>query len=339
MPMKTYRRNSSESGPFLDEEERKNCCFGDDPGSPVPPQDCVGEWKIKLKIARKQMEEASAHYDKASKSYTNAASWKAKLKKWKENAEDAHGKAVDVYHELKQFIEALDRTKTAETAIAVKAVLCLVKDIFEDINLLLRISTSVDEPMGEIQELKMWIDCNDNLEAKQKQDALDCITPFEDKITAANATQELILNNLLTIFLNANVLISSVDKSGAERREGLKWQLLDLKRRISGKTVYTMRERRCHHHHEEPSLDLPCSGDIVNPSKHYFPIRKMDDVPGSHDSEYYADILDLFIKAEIKEEVARLVLAEAEETRNDAVAYYNGLNDAINAAEAAKTAS
>jgi hypothetical protein len=221
---------------------------------------------------------------------------------------------------------------------AVKSVLCLVKAIFDDVNDLLRVSNSVEEPMGEIQELKQWIECDDSLDANKKQETLKCITSLEDQMKLVNGAQEELLTKLLEIFHSANILISAVDKSGAERKEGLKWQLMDLKRRISGKTAYTKRERKCHHSETEPSFELPCKGDIVNPTKHYLPIRKMEDIPGSADSDYYADILDLFIKAEDKEEEARLALADAEETRNDAVAYYNGLNDAINAAEAAKTA-
>lgn len=336
--MKNHRHNSREPWPFLDQDERDKCCNDVDPGAAAQPQDCVGNWKKKLKDARKVMEDASADYDRANKSYTNAASWKTKLKKWKEEAENAHGKAVDVYHELKQFIEAVDRTKTAETAMAVKLVLCLVKDIFDDVNDLLRVSNSVEEPRGEIQELMQLIECDDSLDANKKQEALNCIIPFEDQMKLVNGAQEELLTKLLEIFHSANILVSAVDKSGAERKEGLKWQLKDLKRRISGKSAYTKRERKCHHHETEPSFELPCQNDIVNPTKHYLPIRKMEDIPNSTNSDYYADILDLFNKAEDKEEEARSVLADAEEKRNDAVAYFNGLKDAINAAEAAKSA-
>jgi phage pi2 protein 07 len=334
--MKKQRHNSSEPWPFLDPDEWEKCCNKEEPGTGGQPQDCVGDWKQKLKDARKEMEEASATYYQANKFFTNAASWKAKLKKWKEEAESAHSKAVDVYHKLKQFLEAVDRTKPAKTAKAVKSVLCLVKAIFNDVNDLLRVSNSVEEPMGEIQELKQWIECDDSLDANKKQEALKCITPFEDKMKLVNGAQEELLTKLLEIFHSAHILIAAVDKLGVEEKEGLKWQLMDLKRRISGKSAYTKRERKRCHPEAEPSFELPCNGDIVNPTKHFFPIRKMEDVPGSTDSEYYADILGLFCKAEDNEEEAKLALADAEEKRNDAVAYYNGLNDAINAAEAAR---
>lgn len=336
--MNKHRQDPSKPWSFLDPEEWDKCCKEEEPGAADTQRECVEEWKQKLSDARKVMEEARAQYDKANKSHINAASWKAKLEKWKKDAEAAHDKAVDVYHELVRFREAVGRTKTVETARALKAVLCLVKYIFDRVDDLLHVSSSVDDSPGEIQKLKQWIECNESLDAGKKEKALTCIVPFEDQMKTVNGAQEDLLTKLLDILHTANVLMAVVDKpdrQGAEEKDGLKWQIVDLINRISGKTAYTHRERRCGAGGKPTPSQPPCQNEIVNPPEPLFPIRKMD---GSTDSEYYRDIVTLFNEAEDKEKATKKDLDKAEMDRNEAEAYYNGLNDAITAAEAAKPA-
>lgn len=335
--MRKYCKNPNEPWLFLDPDERNKCCNAGEPGAAVQPQDCVESWKQKLNDARAVMETAAAEYDKAKKTYANAVSWKAKLKKWKEDAEGAHEKAVDVYQELGRFKEAVERTKTADTAKAVKAVLCLVKSIFDEVDDLLRVSNSLEESKGGIQELKQWIECNESLDANKKEKALNCILPFENQMKIVNGVQAGVLTKLLEILYSANLLVAAVEKKGAEEKGDILWQFEDLEKRISGKATYTARERKCGGK-TETSFELPCESDIINPTKRYLPIRKMESVAGSTDSDYYCNIVDLFHKAEIKEEESKKALEVEEGKHNDAMAYYNGLNDAIKAAEAAKPA-
>lgn len=332
--MKKYRKNPSEPWLLLDQDERDMCCNGEDNGTAIQPEDCVEVWKQKLKCARRVMETAAAQYDKANKSYSKAASWKTKLEKWKEDAEDAHDKAIDVYQELGRFREAVDRTKAADTAKAVKAVLCLVKSIFDDVDDLLRVSSSIEESEGDcsnqganIQELKQCIECDESLDANKKEKALSCIQPYEDQMKLVNELQADLLNKLLEILHSANLLVAAVEKTGTEEKGDISWQLEDLEDRISGKTTYTARERKCGGK-VEASFEPPCESEIINPIKHYLPIRN---------SDYYCNIVDLYNEAEVNEEKSKKCLEIEEGKHNEAVAYYNSLNDAINAAEAAKT--
>ncbi|MCX7099055.1 MAG: hypothetical protein NTV43_14230 [Methylococcales bacterium] len=335
--MKEYSKNPSELRPLLDHYERDMCCNAGKSGAAVQPQDCIEVWKQKLNDARNAMEKAAAKYDKAQKSHANAVSWKAKLKKWKEDAEDTHDKAIDVHQELGRFKEAVGRTNTADTARAVKAVLCLVKFIFDDVDDLLRVSNSVEDTKGGIQELKQWVECNESLDANKKEKALSCIMPFENQMKIVNVVQADILTKLLGILHSANLLVAAVEKTGTEEKGDISWQLDDLEKRISGKTTYTARERKCGCK-TETSFEPPCESDIINPTKHYLPIRKIEGVVGSTDSDYYCNIVSLFDKAKVKEEESKNALENEERTYNDALAYYNGLNDAITAAEAAKPA-
>ncbi|MCW5599974.1 hypothetical protein [Nitrosomonas sp.] len=323
--MKEYSKYPSERQLFLDQDERDICCNEGKPGVAVQPKDCVDVWKLKLNDAREAKETAFSKYDKAKKTYDSAASWKSKLKNWKESAENAHDKVIDAYQELNLFKEAVERTKTVETAKAVKAVLCLVKSIFDDVDGLLRVSN--EEPKGGIQELKHWIECDESLDANKKQKALNCIVPFEDQMKIVNGAQADLLTKLLEILKGANLLVAAVEKTGAEEKGDITWQLEDLENRISGKTTYTARERKCGVK-TEPSFEPPCESDIINPTKHYLPIRN---------SDYYCNIVDLFKKAEVKEKESKDALEVEEGKYNDAAAYYKGLDDAINAAEAAKS--
>jgi hypothetical protein len=329
--MTNYQQHPGEPRKFLSEDERKECCKGKKPDLPDRQRNCVEIWKQKLRDARKAMEEADARRAKAENIHKNAASWEGKLRKWKEDAEKAHEKAVEVHAELGRFLEAVARTKAEETATAVKAVLCLVKSIFDDVDELLRVSTSAEVQKGKIQELRQLIECDDSLAANTKEKALACISAFQEKMAVVYGARADLLNKLLEVLHSANILVAAVDKSGTREKAGLTWQLKDLYKRIGGKTVYTERERKCGCGEKppSPSPEPPCESDIVDPREPFLPICK---------SDYYVGIAKLYKEAETKLEAAKEEMAKARKKADMAAACYNGLNDAIKAAEAAEAA-
>ncbi len=328
--MTNYQQQPCEPRKFLSEDERKECCKGKKPEPPDRQRNCVEIWKQKLRDARKAMEEAVARRAKAESTHKNAASWEGKLKKWKEDAEKAHEKAVEVHAELARFLEAVARTKAEETATAVKAVLCLVKSIFDDVNELLRVSTSAEVEKGKIQELRLLIECDDSLAANIKEKALACISAFQEKMTVVYGARVDLLNKLLEILHSANILVAAVDESGKRENAGLKWQLADLYQRIEGKTAYTARARKCGCGETQPTPESSlCESDIIDPREPFLPICK---------SDYYVGIAKLYKEAKTKLEASKEEMAKARKKADMAAACYNGLNDAINAAEAAEAA-
>lgn len=328
--MTNYQQHPSEPRKFLSEEERKECCKGKKPDQPDRQRDCVEIWKQKLRDARKAMEGAVARRAKAESTHKNAALWEGKLKKWKEDAEKAHEKAVEVHDALGRFLEAIARTKAEETATAVKAVLCLVKSIFDDVNELLRVSTSAEVEKGKIQDLRQLIECDDSLNPNTKEKALACIAAFQEKMAVVYGVRADVLNKLLDILHSANILVAAVDKSGTREKAGLTWQLADLYRRIDGKTAYTARARKCGCGEPQPTPESPpCGSDIIDPREPFLPICK---------SDYYVGIAKLHREAETKLKTAKEEMEKARKKADMEAACYNGLNDAINAAEAAEAA-
>lgn len=349
--MTDYPNNTSSHQSFLDEDERKRCCdeagAGDDNST---DRGCVDDWKRKRDKARLCSEEALACLQSAKDQHSSAASWEAKLKKWKEDAEEAHKKAVETYNGSDSFLVAVARTKTGQTTIATEAVLCLVKSIFERVSTLLFVSTSAEDELGQIQTLKQRIECDDKLDTERKNKALDCIKPFEEKVKAVQSMESDLLQRLLKIAHSAKQVAAAVDYpgSGAGENLGIKWQLEDLKRRISGQTLYTKRERKCGKQQDPAatetgccdkiSLDPPCGSDIIFPKKAYFPIREMEGVKNSKNSDYYDDIAGLYDKAKVSAEKAKAGVEKSTKISEEAQAYYSGLKDAIKAIEDAKTA-
>lgn len=328
--MMNYQQQPCEPRNFLSEEERKECCKGKKPDPPDRQRNCVEIWKQKLQDARQKMEEAVARRAKAENIHKNAVSWEGKLKKWKEDAEKAHEKAVEVHTELARFLEAVARTKAEETATAVKAVLCLVKSIFDDVNELLKVSTSGEVPKGKIQELRLLIECDDSLAANTKEKALACVSAFQEKMTLVYGVRADLLNRLLEILHSANILVAAVDKPGKRENAGLTWQLTDLYRRIEGKTAYAARVRKCGCGEPQPTPEAPpCESNIIDPREPFLPIRK---------SAYYVGLARLYKEAEVKLTTAKEAMAKARKAADTEAACYNGLNDAISAAEAAEAA-
>jgi hypothetical protein len=327
--MTNYQQHPYETRKFLSEDERKECCKGKKPDPPDRQRNCVEIWKQKLRDARKAMELADARRAKAENIHRNAASWEDKLRKWKEDAEKAHEKAVEVHAELGRFLDAVARTKAAETVTAVKAVLCQVKSIFDDVNELLRVSTSAEVQKGKIQELRQLIECDDSLAANTKEKALACISAFQEKMAVVYGARADLLSKLLEVLHSANILVAAVDTAGTRENGGLTWQLKDLYKRIGGKTVFTERERKCGYGEKPPSPEPPCESDVVAPREPFLPICK---------SDYYVGIAKLYKEAEAKLEASKEEMIKARKQADMAAACYNGLNDAINAAEAAEAA-
>lgn len=332
--MKSNQQNQSGPQQFLNPEEREKCCSQkeSDNGNGSQRLECVEQWKILLDDARRAMNKAAAESDRASKAHRNAEAWKAKLKKWKEEAEDVHEKADAVRGWLCEFLMAVERTKTEKTAASVEAVLCLVKSIFDDVNQLLHISTSAEDPKGAIQELKHSIECSDSLDVNKKEKALACIVPFEGQMKVVGGMQGDLLTKLLEILHSANVFVAAVGKSGSVNNSALQGQLQDLQRRITGETVYTARQRKCGD--DEPAQStqpiLPCGNEIINPADSLFPICE---------KAYYVNVKALYNDAEEKTKETKSSMKAKREELESASVYFNGLNDAIKASEAAKLAT
>lgn len=355
--MTDYSNKTQSSQRFLDDIERKRCCpkAGADDDSSTG-NGCVDDWKLKLDAARLCSEKALACLQSVKDQHTTADSWESKLKKWKEDAEEAHKKAVATYNGLDSFLEAVYRTKSKQTLQATEAILCLVKSVFDRVSTLLFVSTSKEDDPGQIQALKQSIECAEDLDPGRKEKALSCIARFDEQMKLVQGMERDLLSKLLAIAHSAKEVAAAVDyapdSDESEDREvienlGIKWQLEDLKERISGGTVYAMRKRKCGEKQDpdEPdsdcckkvNLEPPCGRHIFLPKeKFYFPICKMDDC--GRDSEYYVAIAGLYDAAQRSTKCAKQGVDESTKLYQDKQAYYSGLKDAIKAIEDAKTA-
>lgn len=341
---------------FLSDKEKDQCCKESNTDNTGQSEVCIGEWKDKLAIARNKKDKAIADYNKANETYNQATSWEASLKKWKENAEDTNEKAVEIHDELEQFIDAVKRTETVKTVEAVIAVVCLVKCIFGKVDELVQVSNTEDS-MGMIQRLKQSIECNESLDANKKEKALNCILDFEKQMQEIHATQDELLTQLLEILRDANVLVEAIDKYEGGEKEGLcpsatligiQWQLQDLFDRISGCTTFAERVRLGMNKEEDTSSscgtsqELPCEEDRINPPKPFLIISNEANEQGNNvkvaESDYYQKITELHNRAEKKTEQAKKDKVCQRELRDKAVTYFEGLNNAIQASEAAKSA-
>lgn len=344
--MKTDQNTSCNPRLFLSDDERKKCCesTGKESGSDDQTKECLEVWKQKRDEADRNKKLAAACYHKAKQTHDRATSWEKRLEKWKEEAEDAHEQAIEVYDELSRFMDAVERTQTVETSKATRAVLCLTKSIFDDIDGLLHVSNSAEESKGELQRLKQWIDCKNTLNVNKKDKALSCIKTFEEQVTTANATQAELLALLLKILHTVNMLIAAVEKPKAEQSVGIKWQLKDLLDKMSGQgtAARAAREDMCKAE-DESSPEQTCADSAVIPPTHQPPksnlpilaMKKKDDseVAGS---AYYTDIICLYDAAQKAVETAKGELDSERKAHEAAESYYNGLNDAIKASEAVR---
>ncbi len=326
--------------PLLDDEERK-CCKEPETPDDSHPHDCVEIWRMKLNAATNAFNIASAKAEKWTRACGDASGWEGKLKDWIANANAAHEKAVAVFSELKSFIRVVTRIEvnTSRTAEAIEAVLCLVKVIFDQLVELLRVSTCAEDPKGALQILKTYIECDEELDERKKQDALKCIEPYEKDVLEIYGLQEAVLKKLLEILELAEAVAAAIG-SKAENSFALKWQLEDLRQRIIGETTSKAKTDRCtcSGQNENPTaVDPPCGKEISKPTVRLLPIRSMQvDNQKLPDSAYYVELKKLYEVA-ISDKINYCSkMNEAERESSKADAYRASLTDAISAAEAAE---
>jgi hypothetical protein len=344
--MPTTKPNyKTESHPFLGEDER-DCCKEEEPPQDGEPHDCRDTWEENYKKAVNALKIASAKAGEATLAFGNASTWESKLKKWIEDAETAHVGALKVFSDLNHFLTVVGRMEenAARTTRAIQAILCLVKEIFDAMQKLLRISTSSDDPKGALQALKLFIECNKDLDEKQKQGALGCLKSYEGLMRDIHALQASILNKLLEILKSADVLAAMMGTPDAEAKMnvGLKWQLEDLRKRIIGETTAKAKVHTCGCHgtpQNQTEAGPPCGKEIAEPAERLLPIRAMTvDNQELPDSAYYSGLKELYDAAGTTSKSYETRMNEAKTESDKAMARKESLGLAIKAAEAAETA-
>src|SRR5262249_47556408 len=149
------------------------------------------------------------------------------------------------------------------------------------------------------QVLKQFIECHEDLDERQKQEALKCIEPYEKKVRDMYGLQENVLKQLLTIVERAGSVGAAIGSPDAETNFALKWQLEDLRQRIIGQTTSKAKQESCTCSGTTPNrspTDPPCGREISEPSVRLLPIRAMiaqnnQQLP---DSAYYAELKKLY---------------------------------------------
>lgn len=310
-------------------------CCDDGPSIPPPPgeEDCVDHWEAARKMAAEEFDKADAIATKFSDIYNDHTAWEEKLKALCEDIVEADKKAKAIALLLKGFIRKIYATRrnATKTKRAIQAVLCLVKYIHESIVELLRICPP-DNDEGLLQILKHEVECNPNLDEKVKQEIIDCILVFEAKIRLVHETQATVLEELLKMLDMACAILKYLD----DKKYGLEWQLRDLLHRILGKEKRNENIRRhCGHRHEDPDelckVNIPPCGDqVFKPDQKLFPIE---------DSQYCADVKDLYDKAQKRSMCLKDVVEEANEDRARELDCRTQYENAVEAAKKAEGAT
>ena len=295
------------------------------PPNPDGGNDCVDLWKEQLRVASNQYDVAAAQTSKAEQLYVNAFAWQEKLKKWDENITTANEKADGICIELDLFIQKVESAtvNSDKTSISAEALLCLVKKIFDCIVELCRQKPPAEE-VGLIQELRVAVECLENVDERDKQTMLTCIGTFEEKIKKVHTLQADVLNKMLELLNCAYLLSSSLGY-----KYGLLGQLQDLKKRIQGETTHVEQVHSCIHEPNDPKPEPPCGDDVLKQSVKLFPIKE---------SEYAKRIVTLYGEAKSKADQLKGERATARLASDRALARRESLKEAVAAAEKAEKA-
>jgi len=340
--MKPTTKTGAPNTTLLEGQER-DCCKDD---VTKPPSDqtetCVDGWEAKSKQAENDLKTASALKAKAEQAYKNASDWEGKLKAWKENAITANGKLLDVCSELSRWAPIVDRLgqNTEKTVEAIEALLCLVKKIFDDIDDVLRTSTSDSVPKnkGKLQDLKEYLECDKGIKEEDKQKALASIAPYEKKMQDISALMENVLDKLLETFTDAALLAAKMD--GSQESPGLKWQIGDLDARLCGEKSSDQKVATCGctcPDAPEKPPGPPCGNDVSLPTPPtLLPI--IDPQDPTKGSDYYVHLTALYAQATSDTAKYRTEMEAAKKASDAAAARKSSLDAAIKAAQDAKGA-
>lgn len=319
--------------PFLSDRERNCCCKEDNP--PVKPDedDCLAIWEKELEAAIRQLNEATADQSKAKNIAENATQWETKLKKWFELAEASHKKGMKTHDELVLFIAHVEilEVNAFKTTKTLKALLCLLKEIFDKICGLLQ------ENDGKLAKLKDQIKCSTTIDEQKKQQALACIEEYAKKLLAiSEELKASILKKSLELLHCANWIASVLGNPHQGKRDlGLRWQLNDLRKRLINeeetKAKDKMRACGCEHEEKPP---FPCfKADIA---QNLLPIGPLQE--GQKGSAYFEELKRLHLKAKTEAKEYLEKEKEANKKFEEIATRKTSLDAAINAAKAAEAA-
>src|SRR5258707_9304588 len=131
---------------FLKGDERE-CCSEDQPPKGGKKPDCLDIWKDKSKKAGNELNRVSAKSGKAENSYKNASFWEGRLKGWIDDADKAQDLVDAVLTVLYRFLNAVRRMdkNTTRTVTTMKKLLCLVKDIFDELRIILMVASATSD--------------------------------------------------------------------------------------------------------------------------------------------------------------------------------------------------
>lgn len=318
---------------FLTTEERDLCgcnATPDKPGS-TEDRDCIDQWKVDLEKVTNAYTTASANAIKAEGLFTNANTWKDKLKTWVNRAEDTDELAVKIASELEIFKTTVTNTvaNTSKTVDAIKLLLCMVKDTFDDVFTLVRQSPPGDK--GLIQELIFQIDCLTNVDERDKKIMLTCVAAYEEQMVAVYRLQKTILDLLLEV-LNISYLLHQ--KIGSDD-SGLATIIDNFINRLDGETNddgYLVEWETLYEEDRPDDVNPPCDESILAPDptgNQLFPIAE---------SNYYSLLEKDTLKAERAASFFKGKMEEARKERDRFLSKRNSLLEAIKAAEAAEMA-
>lgn len=319
--------------PFLSPSERDCCCKDKNPPAKPGEDDCLDIWEKEREAATRLLDEATADKSKANNIAGNASQWETKLKRWFENAEAIHKKAMKTHDELLLFIAHVETLEinAFKTAKTLKALLCLLKEIFDKICGLLQ------ENEGKLAKLKDQIKCSTSIDEQKKRQALACVEEYEKKLRAISEELKAnILNKTLELLHCANWIASVLGNPHQGKRDlGLKWQLNDLRKRLINEEETKAKGKvlacGCQHEEKPP---FPCfKADI---SKDLLPIGPLQE--GEKGSAYFEELKRLHLKAKTDATDFLEKEKEANKKFEEIAARKSSLEAAISAAKAAEAA-
>ncbi len=318
---------------------RDDSCCSDTPGGNDPEtRDCLDIWKQELVRVSAACIKKTSTTSKTEEEYLNSLGWQDKLKNWKEIIEGTDEKADTIVNELKFFLDqVIIVCNNSEVATAeLEKLFGLIKCIFDSFY---TYGNGNEGLKDLIINLKRAVECLKNTSDEDKAEVIACIETYEQKILLVCEMQDAILTKMLETFKCANLLCKAICGDGGleDKIEGLQ----DIFKSTGGdqggsdgddddddddddKRKKSRKKKKGRDH----GYEYPCDDSAIKP---------MPDFPLC-ESEYYMHISNDLDTATRKTKELKDIWVHSKELSDRCLSQKAGLEEAIEAAEAAEKA-
>ena len=178
------------------------CCTKDPSETPPGCDCCYDTWKEELIVVKRNYNKANEEAIQANERYKFIVWQRDKFKAWLDDLIKTHQLSQDICNQFEVTISQTEKicTNSDKTVDAIEILFCMVRDLYEQVDLILTIYNQIDA----------CIKCINSEELPENSGIRKCLKIYWEKLDAVIKTRNEVIKALMKAIRDANVLHESI---------------------------------------------------------------------------------------------------------------------------------